>query len=55
MDWEEIHVTDIGTYFGETEISHVVKSIQDTRVALMGVLTSGEHIATFLVVSHVTD
>jgi len=41
VDWDEIHVTDMGTYFGETEIGHVVKSIEKTKVALMGVLTSG--------------
>jgi len=41
VDWEEVHVTDIGTYFGETSIDHVVKSIGSTKVALMGVLTSG--------------
>ena len=33
-------MSDVGTYFGETPIDHVVKSINSTGVALMGVLTN---------------
>ena len=33
-------MSDVGTYFGETPIDHVVRSINNTGVALMGVLTN---------------
>lgn len=39
VDWDEVYVSDVGTYFGATPIDNVVKSIESTGVALMGVLT----------------
>lgn len=45
VDWEEVYVSDVGTYFGETNIDHVINSVKKTHVGLMGVLTNNARIA----------
>jgi len=44
VEWDELHVSDVGTFAGETSIDHVVGSVENTKVALMGVLTNNSRL-----------
>jgi len=40
VDWDEVYVSDIGSFGGETSIDAVMKSMEKTGVGLMGALTT---------------
>lgn len=40
VEWDEVYVSDIGSFGGETSLDKVVTSMEKTRVALMGALTT---------------
>ncbi|XP_057306461.1 isocitrate dehydrogenase [NAD] subunit beta, mitochondrial-like [Hydractinia symbiolongicarpus] len=45
VDWDEVHVSDIGSYGGETSLERVLQSIQQAGIGLKGALTTPSSIS----------